>query len=63
MGLAVLKFGGDPHLGGDNFDDRLALWILYLLRGGKPEALRANSHIWQVRPRRSLHGAAAVAVE
>jgi hypothetical protein len=38
-GLAVLKFGGDPHLGGDNVDDRIAAWFLYLLRGGKPEAL------------------------
>jgi molecular chaperone DnaK (HSP70) len=38
-GLSVLKFGGDPHLGGDNVDDRIAAWLLYLLRGGKPEAL------------------------
>lgn len=38
-GLVSLKFGGDPHLGGDNVDDRIAAWILYLLRGGKPEAL------------------------
>jgi molecular chaperone DnaK len=38
-GLTVLKFGGDPHLGGDNVDDRVASWFLYLLRGGKPEAL------------------------
>jgi actin-like ATPase involved in cell morphogenesis len=38
-GLAVLKFGGDPHLGGDNVDDRVAAWMLYLLRGGRPEAL------------------------
>jgi actin-like ATPase involved in cell morphogenesis len=38
-GLSVLKFGGDPHLGGDNVDDRIAAWMLYLLRGGKPEAL------------------------
>lgn len=38
-GLSVLKFGGDPHLGGDNIDDRIAAWILYLLRGGRPEAL------------------------
>jgi actin-like ATPase involved in cell morphogenesis len=38
-GLTVLKFGGDPHLGGDNVDDRIAAWMLYLLRGGKPEIL------------------------
>jgi molecular chaperone DnaK (HSP70) len=38
-GISVLKFGGDPHFGGDNIDERLAAWILYLLRGGKPEAL------------------------
>jgi molecular chaperone DnaK len=38
-GLSVLRFGGDPHLGGDNVDDRIAAWILYLLRGGKREAL------------------------
>jgi len=38
-GLAVIKFGGDPHLGGDNIDDRVAAWFLYLLRGGKPEAV------------------------
>lgn len=38
-GLTMLKFGGDPHLGGDNIDDRVATWLLYLLRGGKPEAL------------------------
>jgi hypothetical protein len=37
--ISVLKFGGDPHLGGDDIDERLAAWILYLLRGGKPEAL------------------------
>jgi hypothetical protein len=39
LGLTVLKFGGDPHLGGDNIDDRIATWILYLLRGGKAELL------------------------
>ncbi len=38
-GLHVLKFGGDPHLGGDNVDDRIAAWILYLLRGGMHEVL------------------------
>jgi hypothetical protein len=38
-GLSVIKFGGDPHLGGDNIDDRIALWFLYLLRGGNPEAI------------------------
>jgi hypothetical protein len=38
-GLTMLKFGGDPHLGGDNIDDRIATWLLYLLRGGKPDAL------------------------
>lgn len=38
-GLTELKFGGDPHLGGENFDDRIASWLLYLLRGGNPEAL------------------------
>ncbi len=38
-GLTVLKFGGDPHLGGDNVDDRMAAWFTYLLRGGKPEVL------------------------
>ncbi len=38
-GLAAIKFGGDPHLGGDNVDDRLAAWFLYLLQGGRPEAL------------------------
>jgi molecular chaperone DnaK (HSP70) len=38
-GLIMLKFGGDPHLGGDNIDDRIATWLLYLLRGGKPDAL------------------------
>ncbi len=38
-GLAALKFGGDPHLGGDNVDDRVATWLLYLLRGGKAQAL------------------------
>lgn len=39
-GLTMLKFGGDPHLGGDNIDDRVAAWLLYLLRGGKEEALK-----------------------
>lgn len=39
LGLIVLKFGGDPHLGGDNIDDRIATWILYLLRGGKADLL------------------------
>jgi actin-like ATPase involved in cell morphogenesis len=38
-GLTVLKFGGDPHLGGDNVDDRLASWLLYLLRGGRADLL------------------------
>ncbi|HWP43452.1 MAG TPA: Hsp70 family protein, partial [Blastocatellia bacterium] len=38
-GLTLLRFGGDPHLGGDNIDDRLAAWMLYLLRGGKREVL------------------------
>ncbi|HSS52631.1 MAG TPA: Hsp70 family protein, partial [Thermoanaerobaculia bacterium] len=38
-GLTSLKFGGDPHLGGDNVDDRIATWFLYLLRGGRPDAL------------------------
>ncbi len=38
-GLSVLKFGGDPHLGGDNVDDRVAAWVLYLLRGGRADAL------------------------
>lgn len=38
-GLSVVKFGGDPHLGGDNVDDRIASWLLYLLRGGTLDAL------------------------
>jgi molecular chaperone DnaK (HSP70) len=38
-GLMMLKFGGDPHLGGENIDNRIGNWMLYLLRGGKPEAL------------------------
>jgi len=38
-GLAAIAFGGDPHLGGDNVDDRLASWISYRIRGGKAEAL------------------------
>lgn len=38
-GLTVLKWGGDPHLGGDNIDDRIAAWFAYLLRGGRPDAL------------------------
>jgi actin-like ATPase involved in cell morphogenesis len=38
-GLTVLKFGGDPHLGGDNIDDRIATWFTYLLRGGRRDAL------------------------
>ena len=38
-GLNVIKFGGNPHLGGDNIDDRIAAWILYLIRGGSPEIL------------------------
>jgi actin-like ATPase involved in cell morphogenesis len=38
-GLTSLKFGGDPHLGGDNVDDRIAIWFLYLLRGGRTDAL------------------------
>jgi molecular chaperone DnaK (HSP70) len=38
-GLSVLKFGGDPHLGGDDIDDRIGTWILYVTQGGKPETL------------------------
>jgi actin-like ATPase involved in cell morphogenesis len=38
-GVTALKFGGDPHLGGDNVDDRIASWFLYLLRGGRAQAL------------------------
>jgi actin-like ATPase involved in cell morphogenesis len=38
-GVTALKFGGDPHLGGDNIDDRVASWFLYLLRGGRAQAL------------------------
>ena len=38
-GLTELKHGGDPHLGGENIDDRIARWLLYLLRGGRREAL------------------------
>ena len=38
-GLTAIAFGGDPHLGGDNVDDRLASWISYRIRGGKAEAL------------------------
>lgn len=38
-GLTVVKFGGDPHLGGDNVDDRIASWLLYLIRGGNAAAL------------------------
>lgn len=39
-GVSVLKFGGDPYLGGDNIDDRLASWILYRLRGGHEDVIR-----------------------
>ncbi len=38
-GLTAIAFGGDPHLGGDNVDDRFASWIAYRIRGGKQEAL------------------------
>jgi len=38
-GLASIAFGGDPHLGGDNIDDRLASWFSYRIRGGRAEAL------------------------
>jgi len=42
-GINAVKSGGDPHLGGDDVDYRLAFWFLYLLRGGRPEALRILS--------------------
>jgi len=38
-GLRMTAVGGDPHLGGDNVDDRIANWFLYLLRGGNPQAI------------------------
>lgn len=38
-GLTAIAFGGDPHLGGDNVDDRLASWIAYRIRGGQANAL------------------------
>jgi molecular chaperone DnaK (HSP70) len=44
-GLTPIAFGGDPHLGGDNADDRLASWIAYRIRGGRADALtRILSH-------------------
>jgi molecular chaperone DnaK len=36
-GLEVIGTGGDPHLGGGDFDDRIVNWMMHHLRARNPE--------------------------